>query len=353
MIYNIIHSIYHSIGNLYLYLILGFLILCIYYIIIRTKFNLQKTAKRKDDVYVPTEPPGGLPVECLSYIDNMGFGYNIISSALISLAIDGYLFIKQVGKKFSFQKNDQLDSNDLQKLSSIKINVYSAFVDGGDSAAYLLDNLAWDVSLNFAPIYFNMKIVYILISIAITAIATLPAIIDVFGAAGVMIDLFILAIILITPVISKKYFKYIFVILTSATSIFAIVNVLPGEVNITNFFVIIMLFLFFLINFLFCYFLKKPSKEGAMIIAEIDKFKKYLSGENKEQKPELNSKTYEKYLPYAIALNLAEMWYKKYKGVIETDGNYTPEWVGKDVSPIAVSKFAIKYIFREQMRRGS
>ena len=88
------------------------------------------------------------------------------------------------------------------------------------------------------------------------------------------------------------------------------------------------------LNILFYHLLKAPTLLGRKILDKIDGFKMYLSAAEKnrlnyitpeQETPEL----FEKYLPYALALDVEQKWAEKFSAILEkagVDSSYSPAW---------------------------
>jgi uncharacterized membrane protein len=95
------------------------------------------------------------------------------------------------------------------------------------------------------------------------------------------------------------------------------------------------IFLMLLMNYFFHNWLKAPTLAGRKLLDQIEGFKHYLEVAEQDQlaltdQPAFTSNLYEKYLPYAIALNLENAWTAKLNraiknGVIER-GYRQPAW---------------------------
>jgi len=88
------------------------------------------------------------------------------------------------------------------------------------------------------------------------------------------------------------------------------------------------------INALFYHLLKAPTLAGRKLMDEIEGFKLYLSAAEKERlnilnPPEKTPELFEKYLPYALALDVENEWSEQFAEVLaaaSTDGGYRPTW---------------------------
>ena len=102
----------------------------------------------------------------------------------------------------------------------------------------------------------------------------------------------------------------------------------------------------------FYHLLKHPTLLGAKICDEIDGFKLYLVTAEKDRlealnPPNVTPEVFEKFLPYAIALDCENQWSKKFEaeaeaaGVSPARGGYTPVWYsGNSFGDFGSSGFA-------------
>lgn len=94
------------------------------------------------------------------------------------------------------------------------------------------------------------------------------------------------------------------------------------------------------INAVFYRLLKAPTKAGRRVMDEIEGFKMYLEVAEKDRlnilnPPEETPELFEKYLPYALALDVEQRWAERFAGVLArvTEGGerYRPHWyMGND-----------------------
>ncbi len=89
------------------------------------------------------------------------------------------------------------------------------------------------------------------------------------------------------------------------------------------------------LNALFYYLLKAPTLAGRKIMDQVEGFKMYLSVAEKDRlnmlnPPEKTPQLFEKYLPYALALNVENEWSEQFADVLakaQVDGQpYSPSW---------------------------
>jgi hypothetical protein len=103
------------------------------------------------------------------------------------------------------------------------------------------------------------------------------------------------------------------------------------------------------INALFYHLLKAPTFAGRRLMDEIEGFKLYLSVAEQERlnllnPPEKTPELFEKYLPFALALDVENEWSEQFATVlasVQRDGGYHPAWyTGRSWSSVGNTHFA-------------
>ena len=97
---------------------------------------------------------------------------------------------------------------------------------------------------------------------------------------------------------------------------------------------VVALFLVILINFIFYHLMKAPTIYGRRIMDQIEGFKLYLSVAEKQglamrNPPEKTPQLFEKFLPYALALDVENQWSEQFADVLAQAGvnsDYSPSW---------------------------
>jgi uncharacterized membrane protein YgcG len=96
---------------------------------------------------------------------------------------------------------------------------------------------------------------------------------------------------------------------------------------------------------LFHHLLKRPTSEGRKRLDEIEGFRQYLSVAerdrlNLENPPERTPQQFEKFLPYALALDVEQEWSEQFSDVLAATG-FQPEWyAGPALAAGGVGMFA-------------
>ncbi len=247
-------------------------------------------------------PPRGMSPAASRFISEMGFDAKAIAAAVVSLAVKGRLIIKDDGgDDYTLLKHD---GGFGVKLSPGEKAMERALFLWGDSAAvrrgnhrYLkpaVDALREALSADYEGAHFRRNLGYYAGGMVLSFLAAFGAgIVNVHAAVGQ------------TEAMGAGLI---------AVTIFALLGV----------------------NLLFRYLLKAPTLEGRAIIDEIEGFRMYLTTAEQERlnllhPPERTPELFEKYLPYAMALDVETEWGEQFedvlaKAAVDQDDGYRPRW---------------------------
>lgn len=235
------------------------------------------------------DPPEGFSPAATGYLSNMGMKEEVVTAALVNMAVSGYLKIIRTRKKYSLELVPGADA----MLTPEEKALASALFAGNQEI--VLDNenhMVFQKARSEAekilkekmiPEYFNLNAKYLL--------------------PGV---LFSIALVLLTFVISP----------TPAVPIILII-LLVG------------------LGILFAWLMKAPTPHGRALMDEAEGFRMYLSVAEKERlnlvhEPELTVERFEKLLPFAIALGVENQWGKKFENALsrsmQDTKTYNPSW---------------------------
>lgn len=257
--------------NLHLFIfLLGLLLVLCYYIIVWFKVGKDP----KSGVIIPLyDPPQKESPAAMRYILRNYYDHKTFTTALISLAVKGYLTIDEndddpkpytftrTGKKVEFSAGEKAIADAL-----FKNNAYQS-TEEADSSVFIDALYAHKKSLekDYKKKYFNLNLGYLFVGILLSAITTVLGVV----------------------------FKHPFADITIAT--------------------LIAIGLHLVINFTFGVILKAPTLIGRQFMDKAEGLKHYLTiaeaDELRQQYP--LSKTpsnFERYLPYAFALDIEDTW---------------------------------------------
>jgi uncharacterized membrane protein YgcG len=109
------------------------------------------------------------------------------------------------------------------------------------------------------------------------------------------------------------------------------------------------------LHILFLYLLKAPTTVGRMLLDQVEGFKMFLGAVdgdrlNRVNPPEQTPETFEKFLPYALALDVEQAWSEKFSGVLAMAGTapgdnaaYTPSFYSGADNSFSGSAFSSSF----------
>ncbi|MCI0514744.1 DUF2207 domain-containing protein, partial [candidate division KSB1 bacterium] len=317
----------------------------------------------------------GISPEAARYILKMGYSDRVFAAAIVSMAVKGYLSVKDEDGEYTLTKKSASDSilsrGELaiaQKLFQSKKAVKltsSNHLTIGSAVKALKKNLKSDFEEKYFFLNSNYLVPGAIISI-LTLIATIFWMPEKIGAIFIAIWLAgwsVGTISLVIKVISswkstialKGVKKGLNIIGTIFLSLFSLPFVL-GEIAGLVFFSFVyssytaVIFIFIIIiNFLFYHLLKAPTIFGRQIMDQIEGFKLYLEVAEEDRLnllhvPERTPELFEKYLPYALALGVENAWSDKFTDVLAESTQaqtYSPAWYsGTNWSSLGAVGFA-------------
>ncbi|UCH75866.1 MAG: DUF2207 domain-containing protein [Rhodospirillales bacterium] len=248
------------------------------------------------------KPPKGVSPAAARFVAKMGFDAKAIGAAVVSLAVKGKLIIEDDGDDdFSLRKHD---GGFGIRLSPGEKAMQRALFAWGDHVAIRKGNhtrlqpavnaLREALSADYEGAHFRRNLGYFSGGVVLSVLAAFGAgIANVHAAVGQ----------------------------TEAIG--------AGIIAVT-------VFCLFGVNLLFRHLIKAPTLEGRRIMDEIEGFRMYLSTAEQERlnllhPPERTPALFEKYLPYAMALDVETEWGEQFHEVFATatadpDRGYQPRW---------------------------
>lgn len=238
-------------------------------------------------------PPKNLPPEDLRYIRNMGsYDNKILTAAIINMAVNGCIKIEETKAKGKKEYTITKTGKNNIALSPAERVMYKAMPETlelkqeyNKAVPKIIEKLRNELSGIYKNAYFNSN--------------------SGFLAAGI-------AIAVISAAVGFGIFN---------DSLSEIV-IIPGIILIAE-------------HFVFWFLLKAPTAEGRKLMDEIEGFKLFLSVTEKDRlnflnPPDKTPELFEKYLPYALALDVEQKWSKQFAEMfrqMEEDGiAYSPLW---------------------------
>lgn len=360
----------------------GLLLLLLYYILVWSAVGRDP----KRGVIMPLyEPPANLSPAAMRYLVRMGFDNKTFSAAILDMAVRGYLTIKQDGDKSYqlFRTNagagvltaDERAAADRLFGSNREIwlnNINHTAISGA------ITQLKTWLKTAEERIYFFTNGRYLLPAIIASALMLIGVIV-MQGGPKVFIGGFLCVwltgwSLAVSGLVLAAYQKWhaAFTALHGkaalvAGALFITLFSLPflaGEafglfmlVKVTAWFVPVFLIASVCLHALFHFLLKAPTSAGRRLLDQVEGFKLFLGkvdGDrlNRIMPPEPTPATFEKFLPYALALDVEEAWAEKFSRVLDGTAHspggastgYTPSFYsGGDGNGFGVSGFASSF----------
>ncbi len=391
--------------------IIGLLVILFYYIVVWS--NVGKDPG-KDIIFPMFEPPDNLSPSAVRYIKRMGFDSTAFTAAVINMAVNGYLKIKEddgkyslirlktdismlskeeksIAAKLSFPKSGdpgepRVQADDVLKQLNSFNNSHNFFArkisgaitsalqsrlktnpkeyqDGDEQYELELNNtnhtifsaainaLKKELKNSYEKIYFITNRKQFVIGAVISFMFLLLSIVTGHGEQVFMLlwitiwSLGVGALLINLLRIWKRAFsegriKGSLIVTLIFSSLFALPFLVGEAAGIWFLYTMgsmlsgIIVGIIIFLNVLFYHLLKAPTLLGRKILDKIEGFEMYLSIAEKdrlnyltpvEKTPEL----FERYLPYAFALNVEQKWSEQFSDVLAKaaiDRNYSPGW---------------------------
>ncbi len=333
----------------------GFLIVLLYYLIVWAAVGRDP----KKGVIMPRfDLPPEISPAAARFIRRMGYDNDVLTAAVVNMAVKGFLIIQEEKGEYTLQKTGQ----GAEKLSPEEKKIAGQLLELGTEFTFKKENykeisgateaLKTSLKSRFEKKYFMRNIGYFVPGAVLTVAAVALSLWKMEPPAAVFpmvwIVIWTAACAPLAVMIGRAWksapgarFKDL---ISPGGALFMTLFGLPfaaGWVAGTVFYLqkfnpwcygIAMAAI--VVNFLFLYLLKAPTKAGRAVLDQIEGMKMFLSAAEKDRLNRMTAidKTaanYEKFLPYAIALGVARQWAEQFAQVFrEGDGqrDYRPRW---------------------------
>ncbi len=335
--------------------VIGFLAALLYYLAVWSKVGRDP----KKGVIIPLyEPPDGLSPAAMRYIRRMGYDNKAFSAALINMGVKRYVKIEEEKNVYTISEYKAENSS---LLSAEEQGAAVKLFDSGNSIVLKTENhtdiaaaieaLKTSLSRLYGKGYFARNTVYMVPAVILSIIAFVAAATNMpEEKAAVVIFLSIwvtgwtfglyamiggiirawkapatglgcvgagCSTVAVIPFFIADV-AGIVILLSQGTPLFALLAVTLGAMNV-----------------LFYQLLKAPTAKGRALMDKIEGFRLYMSVAEKDElntmnPPEKTPEVFEKYLPYALALDVEQEWAEKFAAVLAAAAAagqaYEPDW---------------------------
>jgi len=337
--------------------VLGMIILLGYYFWVWFKIGRDPA---KGPIIPLFSPPEGFTPAAVRFVTRMGFDHKSFASAVVDMAVKGFLNIQENDDEFTLSKNGtgesllskgekRIEKNLFQGADRIKLETANHGKIGK-----AMDSFKKSLKIDFEKLYFQRNSKWLIpgggISLLILVCVVLSAS-EIGGAVFMLVWLTIwtggcFALVLTTIRAWQTAFS------SGGSGGFFKKS---GAVGITLFtlpfvgfeffgmwafssmaspMAVVVLVLIIAVNFLFHHLMKAPTIYGRRIMDQIERFKLYLSVAEKQgldmrNPPEKTPQLFEKFLPFALALDVENQWTEQFAHVLARAGrssDYSPSW---------------------------
>ena len=347
-----------------------FLFLLVYYIAVWAWESREPAAGEIIPLFAP---PVGLSPAAMRFIYKMRFDDKAFTTAIVSMATKGYVTIVQQGGQYTIVKkgdNLKLLSHGELALAAVLFNS-SNMVDltSQNHTAIRAAKLALKDSLKteFENIYFSTHAIYLVPGMLLAVLGLMAISMDVFSDFSEILSAGLLGLFGCMYLI-RFYTTFSNVVrlcrqpsmLLCKEIIFSLVSLLYVALFIWLFHAYLLvytpleavLFLSIIVlNVIFYHVLRVHTPDGRKLMDQIEGFKMYLVTTdqirfNVLNPPDKTPELFEKYFPYALALDVENEWSKQFYTVLtatttQQQTHYSPMWyVGAGWSATTASVFA-------------
>jgi uncharacterized membrane protein YgcG len=300
-------------------------------------------------------PPKGFTPAAVRFVTRMDFDHKAFAAAIVSMAVKGCLVIDEDEGDYTLSKTDADESvlslGEKRISKKLFIGSNSISMDKGNHRKIkkAIDALKSFLKLEFEKNHFQRNSKWLIPGAVIsllTLVAMMSTVGQLMGAVFMLIWLsawtagcFALLVTVIKAwqgALSSDSSTGGAVGITLFALPFLVAECIGMWVlsTMTSTFAVMALAVVIFINFIFYHLIKAPTLYGRKIMDQIEGFKLYLSvaekeGLNMRNPPEKTPELFEKFLPFALALDVENAWSDQFAKVLaqaQTEGGYSPTW---------------------------
>ncbi len=351
--------------------LLGLIILFIYYFVVWSKVGKDP---EKGVIYPQFAPPPGFTPSATRYVMRMGYSDRVFAAAIVNMAVKGYLRIAEEKGEFTLSRksgDDSILSSGEKKIArKLFGSRYSIVLKQKNhrTIGAAISELKKSLKRDFEKLHFLRNSNYLVPGILITILTFVAVIFTSSERAGAaMMTLWLSGWTAGTGFLvynAIKAWKNAFTdpgsgISKKAGALGGTLFTLPfvgGELfglyaftAMTSLLTVLLILIFILLNIIFYRLLKAPTILGRRMMDQIEGFKMYLETAEEDRLNMLNSphktpELFEKFLPYALALDVENAWAEKFANILASssqDTSYSPAWYsGRNWRSMGTSGFA-------------
>lgn len=341
----------------------GLLLVLCYYVI---AWFLVGRDPAPGPIVVQYEPPPDFSPAAVRELVRMGFDNKAFTAAVLNMAVKGYLKIKEDFGTYTLSATGSAGENLAPEeqlagaalfTNSNEILLHNTNHADISNAINMLKGALKKKEVNVLfNTHFWATVPAVLLSIGLLIAASYadgPQNVPAVSFICVWLTIWTIAVsaMVITEaslckrVFTEKHHKIAVAGQATLTGLF-LIPFLGGEVmglfllaKTASILVAVLLIGTVFIHVLFHFLMKAPTQTGRSVLDRIEGFKRFLSAVegdrlNRVNPPDLTPAVFEKFLPYALALDVEQAWAERFSGVLSAAGNapggsgsaYSPGW---------------------------
>jgi uncharacterized membrane protein YgcG len=303
-------------------------------------------------------PPKGYSPASMRYVRRMGYDEKSFSSALINLAVKGRLIIHDDDGDYLLERvpgaGTKPAAGEAALLRQLFAQGSSLKLERKNHKRIKSAIRAHSRSLeaDYEKRYFKSNAMYTVLGVVISvltlaaAVVMSPSIPEMAAAAFMVVWLsgWTFGVLALSRAVIMAW-RNAGGIVGTAGALFITLFALPfvgGEImglvflaKVAGVAVVVILIVLIFVNWLFYELMKAPTRKGRKLLDEVEGFRDYLVVAEQDElrfkhPPEKTPELFERYLPYALALDVEEVWGDKFSQVIaraRSEGSYQqPSW---------------------------
>jgi len=307
------------------------------------------------------EPPDNLSPAAMRYIMEMGFDNKAFASAVINLAVKGYLTISEESRALGLSRVYTLDRTGQEPkraLSRGERKLVSKLFPGSSKTLELEKENHSRISEAMEALKDLLRTEYqksifvnnsgyvgigVLISIAVILLMG-------FSGGSTTGPPLLFVVLWFTPWTAATLFLWATrKFFMAAVFTFFLTGAGAAFAQTTSLAFLVTLVVLVLVNVGFYVLLKSPTNLGRRLMDRIEGFRMYLATAEEHRlaklhPPEKTPELFERYLPFALALEVAQAWSEKFSEVLAraaAAGSYSPGWYqGRQWDSMHTGRFA-------------
>lgn len=304
------------------------------------------------------QPPGDMQAAEVRYVRQQGFDAKTFTSALIELATKKALIIEQEGSDYTLkptasgQSLTKVDSDILHALGPKAIEVDDSNYKRIQAAQSKLES---DLESRFRGAAFNLNRGWFLGGLALS-VAFFAAAILAHGSLFLIGMVAASSLLVFLGVLASTFGWILLWIFLGGNRGLLVIRALPFLILALVILGIVAVFLLYLygddlpltlaltlgggfvifgLNLIFFYLLPAPTRSGRALLDEIEGFRLFLSATEEDRlnllhPPERTPELFERFLPYAFALDCEQRWSDQFDDVLTKAGIETQDWYRSD-----------------------